>query len=50
MKKFYFVVKRDGSLYHDFHFIDRFADANAAANMAIRFAQDNDALYEIDYQ
>lgn len=44
-----FEIKRDGTLIADGQKIGRFDSATKAADVAIRFAQDQGALYEILY-
>ena len=49
MKTETFEITRQNDLYHDGELIGRFGSEWAAANMAIRFAQDADSLYQITY-
>lgn len=49
MTKIEFFADRKGNLTADGQFIGQFASQDAAADMAVRFAQDNDALYVIYY-
>ena len=45
----YFITRKN-DLYANGNLIDRFASEDAAADMAVRFAQDNDALWSILYE
>lgn len=47
--KIEFSIDRDGTLIDDGEIVDRFASVTIAADMAIRFAQDQDRLYSIRY-
>jgi hypothetical protein len=47
--KIEFMITRDGTLLADGQLIDRYLSQAAAADMAVRFAQDQAALYSILY-
>jgi len=44
-----FEITRRNELFHDGYFVARFETEAAAANIAVRFAQDADAPYRIEY-
>jgi hypothetical protein len=44
-----FFIDRKGNLICDGDFVACFGNVDAAADAAIRFSQDNDALYRIFY-
>jgi len=44
-----FEITRRNELYHDGELIGRFGSEWAAADTAIRYAQDADTLYQITY-
>lgn len=50
MARIMFEITRSNELVADGVPMGRFANEAAAADMAVRFAQDNDALYRIDYE
>ena len=50
MARMEFEITRRNELLAGGQLVGRFADEHAAANLAVRFAQDNDALYTITYE
>lgn len=42
-----YFITRQNDLFADGNFIERFTSEEAAADMAVRVAQDNDALWSI---
>ncbi|MEQ1689089.1 MAG: hypothetical protein ABL874_10995 [Sphingopyxis sp.] len=42
-----YFITRQNDLFANGNFIERFTSEEAAADMAVRFAQDNDALWSI---
>lgn len=50
MPRIDFMISRHNDLYADGNYIARFASEAAAANMAVRFAQDHGALYSVLYE